>query len=317
MIKILTDTCDNFKQTNVEKENSQKLDAILNLLKQVADYMFPVNTLCTETKDKELLELDSDTEIVSDADKSLHKDTDKNKSSPSMLDSRPLRKRSRLALYPVKNATVIENSATTLVNNISEISEDEVIEASPTQRSVASKLRQFLELKRKIPKKCIDFRLCPSPKHTSTQMENINTLKDKINISYLSPIKMHNKTDIKDKTFYLPAEQTANKNEMDNFNLDDIENKPHKKKMLLDKFNVWSKRKDISEQLNMRCKADRAKLNGWDCWECREYYNNLSLSKKELKKRKNRCSRHRRKYERPNTPEDFWDPVFPETLSTY
>ncbi|XP_024877683.1 DNA endonuclease RBBP8-like [Temnothorax curvispinosus] len=158
-----------------------------------------------------------------------------------MLDSRPLRKRFRLAFYPaVKDATVIENS--TLVNN--------------------------------------------------------------------------NKTDIEDKTFYLPAEQTGNKNEMDNFNLYDIENKPPKKETLLDKFNIWSKRKDISEQRNIRCKAERAKLTGWDCWECREYYNNLSLSKENLQKRKNQCSRHRRKYERPNTPEGFWNPIFPETLST-
>lgn len=67
----------------------------------------------------------------------------------------------------------------------------------------------------------------------------------------------------------------------------------------------------------MRCKADRAKLNGWDCWEYREYYNNVSLSKEELQKRRNQSSRHRHKYERPNTPEGFWDPEFPETLCTY
>ncbi|XP_011688261.1 PREDICTED: DNA endonuclease RBBP8-like [Wasmannia auropunctata] len=62
-------------------------------------------------------------------------------------------------------------------------------------------------------------------------------------------------------------------------------------------------------------KTDRAKLNGLDCWECRKYYQNLSLSKKELQKRMNQCSRHRYKYERPNTPEGFWDPEFPDTLS--
>ncbi|XP_011860090.1 PREDICTED: DNA endonuclease RBBP8-like [Vollenhovia emeryi] len=78
---------------------------------------------------------------------------------------------------------------------------------------------------------------------------------------------------------------------------------------------ILSSRKDISKQLNMRCKADRAKLIGWDCWECREYYKNLSLSRENLRKRKNQCSRHRQKYERPNTPEGFWNPEFPETLS--
>lgn len=30
------------------------------------------------------------------------------------------------------------------------------------------------------------------------------------------------------------------------------------------------RRENIPEQLNMRSKADRAKLNGWDCWECEE-----------------------------------------------
>jgi len=51
--------------------------------------------------------------------------------------------------------------------------------------------------------------------------------------------------------------------------LDDIENKPPEKNMLLN--NKKKKRKDVSnKQLNMRCKADRAKLNGGDCWECRK-----------------------------------------------
>ncbi|XP_077271925.1 LOW QUALITY PROTEIN: uncharacterized protein LOC143902683 [Temnothorax americanus] len=176
-------------------------------------------------------------------------------------------------------------------------------------------INDYLKLKRKIPVKRLDFEYVLRLKHT--QMENLKTLKDNVNINYLSPIKMHDKTDIEDETFYLFAEQTANKNKKDNSSLDSTENKPPKKKVIMDKFNVWSKRKDVSEQLNMRRKADRTKLNGWDCWECREYYNNLSLSKKELQKRKNQCSRHRRKYERPNTPEGFWNPEFPETSGTY
>lgn len=68
-----------------------------------------------------------------------------------------------------------------------------------------------------------------------------------------------------------------------------------------------------------------------------QYYKALSLSEEELQKRKNQCSRHRHKYERPNTPEGiifyfsitfyviynkynlfkgFWDPEFPETDSS-
>ncbi|XP_014479423.1 PREDICTED: protein gamma response 1-like isoform X2 [Dinoponera quadriceps] len=121
-----------------------------------------------------------------------------------------------------------------------------------------------------------------------------------------------------DEVLYLSAERTANKNDTDNFNLDDTENKPPAKKLSKKtiKSLIWStKKENVSERLNARSKADRAKLNGSDCWECEEYYKNLSLSKEELKKRKNQCSRHRHKYERPTTPEGFWDPGFPETLS--
>ncbi|XP_012537352.1 uncharacterized protein LOC105837271 isoform X2 [Monomorium pharaonis] len=266
------------------------------------------------------------------------------------------------------NITVTENEA-------SEISED-IIEISPTQKSpITSKVKRCLKFKRKIPTKrkiispyknkylglssgpsavseLIDFKLYS--KHTSIQMEDdksstntaVDTLKDKINTSYLSPIKIHNETNVeikksietqkedqlliknkvqklkninfvyKDETFYLPVKQAANRNDMNNLNLNDTENEPPEKKKL-GEFTVLQKRKiEASEQLNMQCKTDRAKLNGLDCWECREYYKNLSLSKEELQKRKNQCSRHRHKHERPNTPEGFWDPEFPETLSS-
>jgi len=192
----------------------------------------------------------------------------------------------------IANATVNENDENDTTNNISEISED-VIEISPTQRNITSKVKQCLKLKRKIPTKHIiklspsknkwpdspvpeiidiDFRLYASPKHTFTQMEDdkslmntaVNTLKDNINISYLSPIKMHNKTSVQikksikvqkedqllnkirnlknsdfayeDETLHLPI--TVNRNDIDNLNLDDTENKPPEKKMLLDKFNM-------------------------------------------------------------------------------
>jgi len=36
------------------------------------------------------------------------------------------------------------------------------------------------------------------------------------------------------------------------------------------------KRKDVPEQFNMRCRTDRAKLNGWDCWECKQVICNFS-----------------------------------------
>lgn len=201
-----------------------------------------------------------------------------------------------ISIANAANTIVTENSDT---SNIGEISED-VIEISPTQRTVTSKVRRCLKFKKKIPIKHmkkispnkyldsnivpeiiedvdVDFGLCPSPKHISTQIKDskflintaVNTLKEKVNTSYHLPIKMHNKADnqikksiqarkedqlidkvqknkvlirndsvCKDETFYLPAEQAANRSNIDNFNLDNTENKPPKKKMLLDKFNV-------------------------------------------------------------------------------
>ncbi|EGI60358.1 PREDICTED: DNA endonuclease RBBP8-like [Acromyrmex echinatior] len=276
-----------------------------------------------------------------------------------------------------ENTSIFSTASTEkdATNNSTEISED-VIEVSP-QRNITSKVKRRLKLKRKNPARCIiknspnknkyfnhrpglsvvpeiiNVDLCPSPKYTSTQIDDdksltnttVNTLKDKVSTNYLSPIKMDNKTNVQikksieaqkedllliqnfnnikdlayeDEFFDLPI--ATKKNDMDNLKdetrSEDSENKPPEKKMLLNKFNVFPKRKaDVSKQLNMRCKADREKLNGLDCWECRKYYQNLSLSKEELKKRLNQCSRHRHNYERPNTPEGFWDPEFPETLS--
>ncbi|TGZ49354.1 hypothetical protein DBV15_12305, partial [Temnothorax longispinosus] len=245
------------------------------------------NAIVKESNSMSLLEVDSDTEAsLLNAYKSLPKSTDENNQSESSsifsLRKRPKQYRPNAT----ENATVTENSATTLVNKTalahfnSKIFED-VIYPSPMQRSNASKIKQCLKLKRKIP--------------------------DNINISCLSPIKMHSKTDIQIKkpiktNLFICLQSKLQTYYMNNLK-DDTENKPPKKKMLLDKFNVWSKRKNISKQFNMQYKGDRAKLNGQDCWECREYYKSLSFSKEELQKRKNQCSRHRHKYERPNTPE--------------
>ncbi|KAF6209832.1 hypothetical protein GE061_015584 [Apolygus lucorum] len=64
-------------------------------------------------------------------------------------------------------------------------------------------------------------------------------------------------------------------------------------------------------------KADRAKLEGWDCKECAEYYSTVgkNLNPAEMKKRMNVCSRHRDKFKpRLNeTPEGFWNPLLPDT----
>ncbi|XP_071649704.1 uncharacterized protein [Temnothorax longispinosus] len=231
--------------------------------------LFMVETPC-KTKDEMMSKDESDSIPLLELDDilspiKLNTNTDENKQpSPSMLFTKItpslkkglMMRQSRLTSYTVENNEKMMSSSIDKhkAANILHSDKDEVIEASPMQRSVASKVKNCLKRKRKIPVKRLNFSLC--------QMEN--KLKDKVNIS-------------------------------------------SKKGHL---------RKDISEhQLNMRCKADRAKLNGWDCWECREYYKSSSLSKEEEQKRKNQCSRHQYKYERPNTPDGFWDPEFPETDS--
>lgn len=186
-------------------------------------------------------------------------------------------------------------------NNVADTNEtfEDIIEISPTQRNITSnnKITHRLRLKRKTSAiknssskyKChnpvssiapkimidaIDFALCSSPEHTLIEIEDdkllvgntsntvVNTLKDKSNVSNLSPVKMCNETNVQikkedesiikvqniaekknafiyeDENFYLPAELVINKNDTNDFSLYDIENKPPGKKALLAKFDV-------------------------------------------------------------------------------
>lgn len=65
----------------------------------------------------------------------------------------------------------------------------------------------------------------------------------------------------------------------------------------------------------VRKKSERAKLDGWDCANCAEYYATLGVtSPSKLKGRLNKCSRHRDKFKPiTNTPPGYWDPIFPDT----
>jgi len=189
----------------------------------------------------------------------------------------------------------------TMGNNILKINEtlEDVIEISPTQRNIKSKVKHYLKLKRKAPvkqmkknspakNKChnitpilaieeIDF-VSPS-KHIPVVMEEdtaviadsitTSVLKDKTNMIDSSPIKLFDKMNIQitksieaqeekqslinksqnitlnvknpvyeNETFYLPAEQAANKSDANDFNLNDTEIEPPAKKILSDKFNA-------------------------------------------------------------------------------
>lgn len=142
-------------------------------------------------------------------------------------------------------------------------------------KSSSSKYKCHNPVSSIIPKIMIDntdFALCSSPEHTPIEIKDdkllventintvINTLEDK-NVSNLSPVKMYNETNVQikkedqsiikvqniaekknafiyEENFYLPTELAANKNDMDDFNLYNIENKPPEKKVSLAKFDM-------------------------------------------------------------------------------
>ncbi|KAB7501053.1 DNA endonuclease RBBP8 [Armadillidium nasatum] len=57
-----------------------------------------------------------------------------------------------------------------------------------------------------------------------------------------------------------------------------------------------------------RKNIEKQRLDGWNCHECRDYYESKDLTEEQRKALQNKCSRHRSKY-RPltNTPEGFWN----------
>jgi len=60
----------------------------------------------------------------------------------------------------------------------------------------------------------------------------------------------------------------------------------------------------------VRKKEERKKLRGFDCGECREYYQQKleeGFSKDQILKLMNNCSKHRGNFKPPLTPEKFWE----------
>ncbi|KAK2559902.1 DNA endonuclease RBBP8 [Acropora cervicornis] len=85
-----------------------------------------------------------------------------------------------------------------------------------------------------------------------------------------------------------------------------------------DKENVLHKNPDNKPSYKyvevVRKRDERAKLNGYDCRECQQYYQGLDLPEEELKKRLKHCSRHRARFSPPpSTPPGFWNLSFPDT----
>ncbi|KAF3421867.1 hypothetical protein E2986_11260 [Frieseomelitta varia] len=119
-----------------------------------------------------------------------------------------------------------------------------------------------------------------------------------------------------DETFCMLGEEFKQKSACDTNELK--ENKSSRKN-LMNSFDIPDKEEHIFVKPSKK-KLERAQMNGVSCWECKRYYASLGLSEEEIKMRQNKCSRHRTVYnERNSTPDDFWNPLFPDASfnSTY
>ena len=65
----------------------------------------------------------------------------------------------------------------------------------------------------------------------------------------------------------------------------------------------------------VRKRKDRQKLSGFDCRQCRDWYESkkeAGLTEEQTKELKNKHSRHRALFQKPDTPDNFWDPLILE-----
>lgn len=131
----------------------------------------------------------------------------------------------------------------------------------------------------------------------------------------------HNETMLDDETFFSPGEYQNDVIKTPTKAGTSREyNSPKNKRLPMKSFdkNPENRKRSPEYAYNLqpvRRKNERAKLDGWSCWDCKKYYEGLDLSEKELKECMKKCSRHRAKYD-PNyyTPPGFWNPAFPDTL---
>lgn len=67
----------------------------------------------------------------------------------------------------------------------------------------------------------------------------------------------------------------------------------------------------VYQEKPVRKKTEKQKLNGYDCEDCRPWYELMSLCTQDKQKLLKKCSKHRGKFEpkRQLTPESFWNPL--------
>lgn len=74
------------------------------------------------------------------------------------------------------------------------------------------------------------------------------------------------------------------------------------------------KRKGFAYVEVVRNREERKALPGHDCMECKKYYDALgALGAVDAAAHKNKCSRHRARFEPYQTPDDFWRLSFPDS----
>ncbi|XP_033306735.1 uncharacterized protein LOC117209158 [Bombus bifarius] len=212
--------------------------------------------------------------------------------------------------------------------------EEDVIQNSPNKRIKLSSKMRSLKLKRKTPKKeinqhSLDRHLLPLQKsvqenrtHLITEPkifdfcnENVNS-NDKTQKNFNSAKEETDSNSSSDKTFCTLGELLQ---EHSPCNINKLkENVPKTKSVrrtLMNSFDMLPAKEYIFDK-SPKKKSERAQMNGVSCWQCKQYYTSLGLSEEEIRMRQNKCSRHRTKYnERNETPEDFWNPLFPDTTS--
>ncbi|XP_033361402.1 uncharacterized protein LOC117239713 [Bombus vosnesenskii] len=212
--------------------------------------------------------------------------------------------------------------------------EEDIIQNSPNKRIKLSSKMRSLKLKRKTPKKeinqhSLDRHLLPLQKsvqenrtHLITEPkifdfcnENVNS-NDKTQKNFNSAKEETDSNSSSDKTFCTLGESLQ---EHSPCNINKLkENVPKTKSVrrtLMNSFDMLPAKEYIFDK-SPKKKSERAQMNGVSCWQCKQYYTSLGLSEEEIRMRQNKCSRHRTKYnERNETPEDFWNPLFPDTTS--
>ncbi|XP_033230170.1 uncharacterized protein LOC117181516 isoform X2 [Belonocnema kinseyi] len=61
---------------------------------------------------------------------------------------------------------------------------------------------------------------------------------------------------------------------------------------------------------SVKKKCERMELDGWSCWSCKEYYENMKLPEEELREYMKKCSRHKAKHDPEyHTPPDNSSPA--------